>query len=142
MAEDGSDRFPHGGAPGGGSPEEVTAFLRRWSERKQAQARGPQPPVEPVPAPATVHPEPSAPLPDLNTLSESSDYSAFLGAKVGEELRRLALRRLFHMPKFNIRDGLDDYDDDYYQVFNAAASAVQDALRGRMARSTRDAVQA
>ena len=32
---------------------------------------------------------------------------------VSDELRNLALRKLFHAPVFNIRDGLDEYDDDY-----------------------------
>jgi hypothetical protein len=32
---------------------------------------------------------------------------------VSDELRNLALRKLFKAPVFNIRDGLDEYDEDY-----------------------------
>ncbi|MCB1806867.1 MAG: DUF3306 domain-containing protein, partial [Candidatus Competibacteraceae bacterium] len=52
-------------------------------------------------------------MPPLDSLGEKSDYRAFFAPKVSAELRRLALRKLFHSPKFNIRDGLDDFDDDY-----------------------------
>lgn len=61
------------------------------------------------PAPATE----AAELPPLESLDEDSDYSAFLAADVAPDLRRQALRKLFHSPKFNLRDGLDDYDLDY-----------------------------
>ena len=52
-------------------------------------------------------------LPPLESLHEDSDYSAFLAADVAPDLQRQALRKLFHSPKFNLRDGLDDYDLDY-----------------------------
>lgn len=49
----------------------------------------------------------------IEMLDEDSDYSVFLSPKVSEELRRGALRKLFHLPRFNTQDGLGDYDDDY-----------------------------
>lgn len=52
-------------------------------------------------------------LPPLESLSADSDYSAFLGKGVPADLRQKALRKLFHSAKFNIRDGLDDYDLDF-----------------------------
>jgi CobQ-like glutamine amidotransferase family enzyme len=52
-------------------------------------------------------------MPPVETLNEHSDYSGFFSSKVSEELRRLALRKLFHSPVFNVTDGLDDYAEDY-----------------------------
>jgi len=97
-------------------------FLERWSRRKaQARSGDDAPPVEASSSDTEVAGETHghaaggvAPaLPDLETLDEGSDYSAFLGAGVDETLRRKALRKLFHSPKFNVCDGLDDYCDDF-----------------------------
>ena len=52
-------------------------------------------------------------MPDVNELTESSDYSGFLSPGVSEKLRKVALRKLFSGAGFNIRDGLDDYDEDF-----------------------------
>jgi len=54
-----------------------------------------------------------ADMPDVESLDESSDFSGFLSEKVSEQLRRKALRKLFQLPEFNIRDGLNEYDEDY-----------------------------
>jgi hypothetical protein len=52
-------------------------------------------------------------MPDIGTLGEDSDFTGFMSPGVSDELRNLALRKLFHAPVFNIRDGLDEYDEDY-----------------------------
>ena len=54
-----------------------------------------------------------ADMPDIETLNEDSDFSGFMSAGVSDNLRNLALRKLFKAPVFNIRDGLDEYDEDY-----------------------------
>ena len=54
-----------------------------------------------------------ADMPDIETLNEDSDFSGFMSEGVSDELRNLALRKLFRAPVFNIRDGLDEYDEDY-----------------------------
>jgi hypothetical protein len=54
-----------------------------------------------------------ADMPAIESLTEDSDYSGFMSAGVSDELRNLALRKLFGAPVFNIRDGLDEYDEDY-----------------------------
>lgn len=116
-------------------------FLTRWSRRKALAREGIEP-AEPEPetAPAAAagleatppaEPEASAgaetgtdagtesgaegakELPPLESLDEDSDYSAFLAADVAPDMQRQALRKLFRSPKFNLRDGLDDYDLDY-----------------------------
>ena len=54
-----------------------------------------------------------ADMPDIESLDEDSDFSGFMSMGVSDELRNLALRKLFKAPVFNIRDGLDEYDEDY-----------------------------
>jgi hypothetical protein len=49
----------------------------------------------------------------VETLTENSDFSKFMSPGVSDELRNLALRKMFQAPSFNIRDGLDEYDEDY-----------------------------
>jgi hypothetical protein len=77
---------------------------------------------EPRTAPQGAQPEASgsgeklltdADMPPLETLDEGSDWSGFLSPGVSQALRKAALRRLFHLPSYNIRDGLNDYDDDF-----------------------------
>ena len=54
-----------------------------------------------------------ADMPPLDSLDSSSDFSGFLSPKVSEQLRQMALRKLFHAAVFNTTDGLDDYAEDY-----------------------------
>jgi hypothetical protein len=54
-------------------------------------------------------------MPPIESLTAASDYADFLSPGVSEGLRKLALRKLFHGEAFNIRDGLDEYDDDFTQ---------------------------
>ena len=121
-----------------GSPQdEQEGFLTRWSRRKSEARKGetlPEPPGEQLEAEQAPDDEPppgdpgvpvsddeetrapaeaAAELPPLESLGEDSDYSAFMGEGVPQDLRQKALKKLFHSPKFNIRDGLDDYDWDF-----------------------------
>lgn len=57
-----------------------------------------------------------ADMPTIESLSEESDYSQFLSAGISDELRNLALRKLFNLPQFNIVDGLNDYDEDFSKM--------------------------
>ena len=101
--------------------------LSRWARRKQ-EAREAPAVVSEMPAaesesmldlPQTdeISEEPvaltDADMPDVDTLGEDSDFTGFMSPGVSDELRNLALRKLFHAPVFNIRDGLDEYDEDY-----------------------------
>jgi hypothetical protein len=86
------------------------AFLERWSRKKQ-EAKD-QPP-EKVPEQA-VDPKGAPPeLPPVDKLTIDSDFRAFFHPKVGEDVRRAALKKLFSDPRFNVMDGLDVYIDDY-----------------------------
>lgn len=99
------------------------SFLERWSRRKTEARQTDGAPEDGVAAevPETPEAEPVPPeeppgdedMPPLEELGEDSDYSAFFSPRVSPGLRKKALAKFFHSPKFNIRDGLDDYDDDY-----------------------------
>lgn len=80
-------------------------FLARWSRLKREG--------EPLQAPLATPATPPRPLPDPASLSFDDDFSQFLGAEVAEGVKRVALRKLFHSPAFNVMDGLDVYIDDY-----------------------------
>lgn len=79
-------------------------------------------------------------LPDPDTLPAGSDIKAYLASGVSSGLRKRALRRLFSANHYGIRDGLDDYDDDYRQTLKPLASEVADRLRNwtRQAEDTDD----
>ena len=102
------------------------SMLRRWSRRKQEAAQATAAVEEAVPidtedsldtkAPVEAEEIPvltDADMPPIESLDEDSDYSGFMSEGVSDELRNLALRKLFKAPVFNIRDGLDEYDEDY-----------------------------
>lgn len=107
----------------GDSAENDEAFYQRWSRRKQThrgqnlkqdlstpedQSEGQSNELESIPPAKS-----DADMPPIESLGEDSEYSEFLSPNVSDKLRNLALRKLFHLPQFNIRDGLDDYDEDF-----------------------------
>jgi hypothetical protein len=122
------------------------AFLERWSRRKQ-EAGGTVPRGETADGgraegPGTKAAElTDADMPPLTALTEDSDYAPFLSPRVSEGLRRLALRKLFHGPRFNLRDGLDDYDQDF-TGFAKLGDLVTADLRFRLQQEARRLAQA
>jgi len=129
---------------------EDETFVRRWSRRKHASAEDADAaadagalapgadgaaaasPGADVPEDAGSAPT-DADVPPVESLHRESDYSGFLSPKVSESLRRAALRKLFSMPEFNVRDGLDDYDDDYTS-FTALGNTITADMRHRAER--------
>jgi hypothetical protein len=86
------------------------AFVERWSRKKQ-EAKD-QPPQQ-VPEKAVDPKAPPPELPPIDKLNIDSDFRGFFHPKVGEDVRRAALKKLFSDPRFNVMDGLDVYIDDY-----------------------------
>lgn len=70
-------------------------------------------------------------MPDLDTIDETTDMSGFFSPGVSDVLRQQALRRLFRLPKFNVTDGLDDYNQDF-RNFEALGDIVTSDMRHRM----------
>jgi hypothetical protein len=86
------------------------AFVERWSRMKQeAKDQPPQKAPEEAIDPKAPPPE----LPPVDKLNIDSDFRGFFHPKVGEDVRRAALKKLFSDPRFNVMDGLDVYIDDY-----------------------------
>lgn len=79
-------------------------------------------------------------MPDIETLDENSDYSPFMSPKVSEELRKLALRKMFKGSTFHYRDGLDDYDDDF-STFAKLGNTVTTDMKHMAAVTARRALE-
>jgi hypothetical protein len=152
----GTDRKigPTVGAESAGPAERGEGFLARWSRRKsvagareQAEHEKPQPDEHSTPetqsgavtADATEE-KTDADMPPIESLDEKSDYSVFMSPKVSEHLRRAALRKLFHLPAFNITDGLDDYDEDFRKV-QLLGDVITADMRHQMERKKEEARQ-
>lgn len=101
---------------------EEEGFISRWARRKdRARQEEPATHVEDTASPPGDRDAVAAPqriavedLPDIETMSIDSDFSAFLQDGVPEELRIGALRRLWRLdPVFANLDGLVEYGGDY-----------------------------
>ena len=139
-------------------PDQETSFVRRWSRRKRAQRarRNSAVPTvggedgEATPkavSPASVDPDAqsaSAPaasgsrgetpeqaaaaLPAIESLDKDSDFTVFLKEGVPEELKTLALRKLWRSdPVFARIDGLDDYDEDVKAILARGSELIEKA---------------
>ena len=81
--------------------DEKEPFLARWSRLKRE-------------APAETKPDSPAPsVPPVENLTSESDFAAFMNPKVKEELRRLALKKLFSDPHFNVPDPFEPFSGDW-----------------------------
>jgi len=87
--------------------EDKEAFLSRWSRLKQQEAR-----EEPAPANVQVDAAPPA-LPPVDKLTPESDFAPFMHPKVTDALRRVALKKLFADPHFNVPDPYEAYSGDW-----------------------------
>jgi len=57
--------------------------------------------------------ETKPPLPSIESLTQESDFSPFMGKDVAADLRNQAMKKLFTNPHYNVQDGLDIYIGDY-----------------------------
>ena len=83
------------------SEEKKEAFLNRWSRLKHEENL-PKPEEKPAPA-----------LPPVDKLTPESDFSGFMHPKVEDALRRVALKKLFSDPHFNVADPFEAYSGDW-----------------------------
>ena len=84
------------------SDGEKEAFLDRWSRLKKEQKEPPAKDEQPAPA-----------LPPVEKLAPESDFTGFMHPKVDDALRRVALKKLFSDPHFNIPDPYEPYSADF-----------------------------
>ncbi|MDN3630746.1 DUF3306 domain-containing protein [Vibrio lentus] len=118
----------------------ATNFFSRWSQRKldgttdepleveqTLEAAAPQSlesdaleTNEEVDAADVQDPEPEA--------TEDLSVAQLLVSEASESVKKAALRKLFLSEEFNVRDGLDDYDDDYSNL-KTLSEGVAETLR-------------
>ena len=105
--------------------EDRESFLKRWARLKAEQSK-PEPPEAAPPSsapaiPASANESPEIrpeDLPPIEELTAESDFTPFLKAGVPEELKRLALRKLWRSdPVFANLDGLVEYGEDFGAAF-------------------------
>jgi Protein of unknown function (DUF3306) len=113
------------------------SFLSRWAKRKADVRAEETKPVEELKSnsiigqqfeakvPEKAIPEPgltsdssenaetNPPLPAIESLTQESDFSPFMGKDVAADLRNQAMKKLFTDPHYNVQDGLDIYIGDY-----------------------------
>jgi hypothetical protein len=87
------------------------AFLSRWSRRKREQAQEPAAPAAPAGEAGKVTEAP--PLPPVESLTPESDFAPFMHPKVAQAVRRVALKKLFADPHFNVPDLNEAYSGDW-----------------------------
>jgi len=132
-------------------------FLSRWSRRKRARSgarqdssdaprnkrglaevetgRGvatlPETAGDVVPADGKAS-SPPEPLPDPETLTMESDFTAYLRENVPAPVRQAALRRLWRLdPVFANLDGLNEYDLDYRAIHSAVKNVISSYQVGK-----------
>lgn len=121
------------------SPLAHESGLGRWSRRKAMARAEPAVPLRPDAPPAVTAEEVSAiektdaDMPAIDSLDGDSDYSAFLSPKVSEKLRRMALRKLFHLPQYNVQDDLDFCSGDF-RNFTPLGNIITADMRYHMER--------
>ncbi|MDH3714376.1 MAG: DUF3306 domain-containing protein [Gammaproteobacteria bacterium] len=117
-------------------------FLQRWSRRKahaREDALQPATATDPAEQPPAPDPQSEAPpltdadMPPVDSLTENSDVSGFFSPGVSDKLRRIALRKVFSLAIYNVRDGLDDYDEDF-TVFEPLGDTITADMRHRQER--------
>src|SRR5512145_3244585 len=82
--------------------EKKEAFLDRWSRLKKEEKEPPVKDEKPVPD-----------LPPVDKLTPESDFTGFMHPKVEDALRRVALKKLFSDPRFNVADPFEAYSGDW-----------------------------
>jgi hypothetical protein len=117
---------------------ETNSRLARWSERKLAHAPAVSEAPVPENADSQVGSQASAraddtpedlDLPDIESLTGESDFTAFMKEGVPEDLKNLALRKLWRSdPVYANLDGLNDYDPEHVTFLVQAAEVAKEML--------------
>jgi hypothetical protein len=132
-------------------------FLSRWARLRRAAREGDSTATEPsAESPASaeaapVHGDPPpdeeapagtspAKLPSLDSLTEDSDFGAFMAEGVSPELRRQALRKMFRNPKYHVVDPLDPFRADF-AAFTALGSTITTDMKYHAERLLREQLE-
>ena len=103
------------------SEDDNKHFLSRWSDRKLHKPDKKEAPGEEQPSSADLKDTPAAAESEQKPDEEKDNTGAAAAVPIWQRddvdagTRKQALRELFHKPQFNVRDGLNEYDDDFTQ---------------------------
>ena len=103
-------------------------FFRRWAKPASQPSEAASPELV-VPTAALASAPPGHV--ELEQLQHESDFSRFMAADVEPDVRRLAMKKLFTNPHFNIMDGLDIYIGDYSQPDPLPAGMLESLLHAQ-----------
>ncbi|MEF1247942.1 DUF3306 domain-containing protein [Vibrio owensii] len=130
----------------------ATSFFSRWSKRKLEEATTEPTDARVVESVESTEPETAQAHEELSTeaqalateasatetepqqtSSETTDpeemsVAQLLVSEASESVKKAALRKMFLSEEFNVRDGLDDYDDDYSNL-KSLSEGVAETLR-------------
>ncbi|ABU71235.1 DUF3306 domain-containing protein [Vibrio campbellii] len=130
----------------------ATSFFSRWSKRKLEETTAEPSDAKSVDSVESTEPETAQAHAELSTeaqalateasvtetesqqtSSETTDpeemsVAQLLVSEASESVKKAALRKMFLSEEFNVRDGLDDYDDDYSNL-KSLSEGVAETLR-------------
>ncbi len=130
----------------------ATSFFSRWSKRKLEETTTEPADAKVVDSVESTEPETAQAHEELSTeaqalvteapaietesqeaSSEATDpeemsVAQLLVSEASESVKKAALRKMFLSEEFNVRDGLDDYDDDYSNL-KSLSEGVAETLR-------------
>ncbi|EKO3833332.1 DUF3306 domain-containing protein [Vibrio harveyi] len=130
----------------------ATSFFSRWSKRKLEETTTEPADAKVVDSVESTEPETAQAHEELSTeaqvlateasatetesqqtSSETTDpeemsVAQLLVSEASESVKKAALRKMFLSEEFNVRDGLDDYDDDYSNL-KSLSEGVAETLR-------------
>ncbi|EGQ9761301.1 DUF3306 domain-containing protein [Vibrio alginolyticus] len=128
----------------------ATSFLSRWSKRKLEESSQYDEEITPIAeteqstenVTALSNADESSDALNVNEDSQAPDITAsvevekteemsvaqLLVSEASESVKKAALRKMFLSEEFNVRDGLDDYDDDYSNL-KSLSQDVAETLR-------------
>ncbi|EOX4836316.1 DUF3306 domain-containing protein [Vibrio alginolyticus] len=128
----------------------ATSFLSRWSKRKLEESSQHDEEITPIAetaqsedsVTALSNADESSDALNVNEDSQAPDITAsvetekteemsvaqLLVSEASESVKKAALHKMFLSEEFNVRDGLDDYDDDYSNL-KSLSQDVAETLR-------------
>ncbi len=130
----------------------ATSFFSRWSKRKLEETTTEPTDAKVVESVESTEPETAQAHEELSTEAqalateasatetesqqasnettdpEEMSVAQLLVSEASESVKKAALRKMFLSEEFNVRDGLDDYDDDYSNL-KSLSEGVAETLR-------------
>jgi hypothetical protein len=104
--------------------QEQDGFLSRWSRRKLDADEAEQQVEE-----TRQEQETAADDSEPEAASQAEEKPIWQRDDVDADTKKAALRKLFHKPELNLRDGLNEYDDDFTQFAGLGSIVTHEMKR-------------